>query len=419
VSSKQGKGRATSVAFLETLWLAVDALRAHKLRSFLTLLGVILAVFTLVLVISTVEGMNGYVAEKVANLGAGVFAVDRLGVITSFEEFIKARKRPPIKLEHYELLRDNMTLARRVAGVAFTRQDVRYGNDLIEDVRIVGASPDYAEMRSFTVGYGRYMNETDDEHRSPVCFVGPDLVTKFFPTVDPLGKSIRVGSQVYEIIGVGKPIGSVLGQSQDNYVQLPLGTFLKSYFRPDDSLLVFVQARNAELIDAAQDEARMIMRARRHLQYNDPDNFAFVGSSTITGLWEEISGNIFRIAVGLTSVFMVVGGIVIMNIMLASVTERTREIGIRKSLGARRRHIVMQFLVESSIMAATGGAVGIFVAAGLGMLVTATSGFPIVTPLWAVLLALTMSTSVGLFFGIYPAVRASRLDPIEALRAEV
>lgn len=419
MSSIRDSSRATSVAFQETLWLAVDALRAHKLRSFLTLLGVILAVFTLVLVISTVEGMNTYVAEKIANLGAGVFAVDRFGVITSFEEFIKARKRPPIKLEHYELLRDNMTLARRVAGVAFTRQDVRYGNDLIEEVRVVGASPDYAEMRNFTVGYGRYMNETDDEHRSPVCFIGPDLVAKFFPTVDPLGKSIRVGSQVYEIIGVGKPLGSVLGQSQDSYVQIPLGTFLKSYFRPDDSLLVFVQARDAELIEAAQDEARMIMRARRHLQYNDPDNFAFVGSSTITGLWEEISGNIFRIAVGLTSVFMVVGGIVIMNIMLASVTERTREIGIRKSLGARRRHIVMQFLVESAIMAATGGAAGIVLAAGLGMLVTATTSFPIVTPLWAVLVALTLSTTVGLFFGIYPAVRASRLDPIEALRAEV
>ncbi len=419
MSSLRVKGSAATVAFKETLWLALDALRAHKLRSFLTLLGVILAVFTLVLVISTVEGMNGYVAEKVANLGAGVFAVDRFGVITSYEEYLKARKRPPIKLEHYELLRDNMTLAKRVAGVSFTRQDVRYGNDLIEEVRVIGASPEYAEMRNFTVGYGRYMNDIDDEHRSPVCFIGPDLVAKFFPTVDPLGKSIRVGSQVYEIIGVGKPVGSVLGQSQDNYVQIPLGTFLKSYNRPDDSMLVFIQARDAELIDAAQDEARMIMRGRRHLQYNDSDNFAFVGSSTITGLWEEISGNIFRIAVGLTSVFMVVGGIVIMNIMLASVTERTREIGIRKSLGARRRHIVMQFLVESAIMAAAGGAVGIFLAAGIGMLVTAVFSFPIVTPMWAVLTALTLSTTVGLFFGIYPAVRAARLDPIEALRQEV
>jgi putative ABC transport system permease protein len=224
---------------------------------------------------------------------------------------------------------------------------------------------------------------------------------------------------VYEIIGVGQPRGSVLGQSQDNYVHIPLGTFRKSFFRGNDSVRIFVQAKNPEVMNAARDEARMILRARRHLTYNDADNFSIVGSETFTSLWEDLSGNIFRIAVGLTSVFMVVGGIVIMNIMLASVTERTREIGIRKSLGARRRHIVMQFLVESALMAAAGGLVGIVLAAGLGMLVTAVTSFPIVTPLWAVLVSLTMSTSVGLFFGIYPAVRAARLDPIEALRQEV
>jgi putative ABC transport system permease protein len=419
VSSFQEKGRATRVAFQETLWLALDALRAHKLRSFLTLLGVILAVFTLVLVISTVEGMNNYVAEKIANLGANVFGVDRFGVITSFEEFLKARKRPPLRIDDFEALRDNMTLADSVAAQVFTRLDVRYGNEVVEEVGITGSTAAYAPMRDFTATQGRYISESDDEHRSPVCFIGPDLVTRLFPNVDPMGKTLRVGPQVYEIIGVGKVKGSVLGNSLDNYVHIPLGTFRKTYFRGDDSVRIFVQAKNPELISAAQDEARMIIRGRRHLRYNDADNFAIVGSETFTNLWEELSGNIFRIAVGLTSVFMVVGGIVIMNIMLASVTERTREIGIRKSLGARRRHIVMQFLVESAIMAAVGGAVGILVAAGLGMLVTATTGFPIVTPLWAVLVALTLSTSVGLFFGIYPAVRASRLDPIEALRAEV
>ena len=418
MSSIQTKARATSVAFQETLWLALDALRAHKLRSFLTLLGVILAVFTLVLVISTVEGMNGYVAEKIANLGANVFGIDRFGVITSYEEFLKARKRPPLRFDAYEALRENMTLSDSVAALAYRRFDVRYGNEVAEEVLITGSTAAYAQMRNLGAAQGRFISESDDEHRSPVCFIGPDLVTRFFPNTDPMGKAVRVGPQVYEIIGVGKPQGSVLGQSQDNYVFIPLGTFMKTYFRGDDSVRIFVQAKNPELMDAAKDEARMIIRSRRHLGYNDADNFAIVGSETFTSLWEDLSGNIFRIAVGLTSVFMVVGGIVIMNIMLASVTERTREIGIRKSLGARRRHIVMQFLVESAIMAAVGGAVGIFVAAGLGMLVTATTGFPIITPLWAVLVALTLSTSVGLFFGIYPAVRASRLDPIEALRAE-
>jgi putative ABC transport system permease protein len=412
------ESRATSVAFKETLVLALDALRAHKLRSFLTLLGVILAVFTLTLVISTVEGMNGYVAEKIANLGAGVFGIDRFGVITSFEEWVKAQKRPPLRYEEFEGLRDTMTMADGVAAVAFRREDVRYGNEVAEEVTIIGVTPEFAPMRNFIAANGRYVSESDDEHRSPVCFIGPDLVTRFFPNSDPLGKALRVGPQVYEIIGVGKPLGSVLGQSQDNYVHIPLGAFRKSFFRGNDSVRIFVQAKNPELMEAARDEARMILRARRHLTYNDADNFAIVGSETFTSLWEDLSGNIFRIAVGLTSVFMVVGGIVIMNIMLASVTERTREIGIRKSLGARRRHIVMQFLVESGIMAAAGGLVGILIAAAVGMLVTAVFSFPMALPLWAVLVSLTLSTSVGLFFGIYPAVRASRLDPIEALRQE-
>ncbi|MCL4522562.1 MAG: ABC transporter permease, partial [Acidobacteria bacterium] len=327
MSSLHGTGRATRVAFQETLWLALDALRVHKLRSFLTLLGVILAVFTLVLVISTVNGMDTYVAEKIANLGAGVFGIDRFGVITSFEEFLKAQKRPPLRNEDFEYLRENMTLAdavvaaraqngagfvprgihnlrvfslaRRcvenmtladaVGAVAFRRLDVRYGNEVAEDILITGATAAIAQMRNLSATQGRYISESDDEHRSPVCFIGPDLVARFFPNTDPMGKTVRVGSQVYEIIGVGKVQGSVLGQSQDNYVHIPLGTFRKVYFRGNDSVRIFVQAKNTEIMDAARDEARSILRARRHLGYNDPDNFAIVGSETFTDLWEELS----------------------------------------------------------------------------------------------------------------------------------
>jgi putative ABC transport system permease protein len=214
-------------------------------------------------------------------------------------------------------------------------------------------------------------------------------------------------------------MGSVFGQSRDNFVFIPLGTYLKTWFRGGDSIFMLVQASHPELMDEAGDEVRALLRARRHVPYNDPDNFGIILPTSITNLWESLTGNIFAVAVGLTSVFLVVGGIVIMNIMLASVTERTREIGIRKSLGARRRHIVMQFLVESATMAAVGGLTGILLAAGLSSLVTATTSFPIVTPMRAVVISLALATSVGLFFGIYPAVRASRLDPIEALRFEV
>jgi putative ABC transport system permease protein len=411
---KWGEG----VAFRETLWLALDTLRTHKLRSFLTLLGVILAVFTLVAVMSVIEGLNRYIGEKIANLGSNAFVVTRFGIITNLDEFMKAQKRPPLRYEDYVALRDNMETAERVAAVLSRGADVRYGNELLEDVGVAGITPNYLDIYSIGLAQGRFLDEVDDEHRSPVCFLGTDVADRFFASVDPVGKSVRVGPQVYQVVGVAKPRGTVFGISRDNYVLIPLGTYMKTWYGPTESLVFLVQARNPELIDTAQDEVRMILRGRRHLRYNDPDNFGIIASSTITGLFERLTGKVFMIAVGLTSVFLVVGGIVIMNIMLASVVERTHEIGIRKSVGAKRRHIVMQFLIESAVLAALGGFFGVVLAMGVSALVSATTPLPIVTPLRAVIIALTLSTSVGLFFGIYPAVRASRLDPIEALRVE-
>lgn len=409
----------SSVAFRETVWLALDTLRAHKLRSFLTLLGVILAVLTLVLVMSVVEGLNRFVAERIANFGSNVFIVNQMGIITSFEEFIKARKRPPIQMDDYEYLKEHLALVNQVGAADDARTDVRYGNDIVENVLLLGVTSNYAELRGISAVSGRYISPSDDQHRSPICFIGADIAKRFFPSTDPMGKSLRLGQHTCEVVGVAKAQGSVFGQSQDNFVHIPMGTYIKSWCRSGCSIMVMVQARSTELMEASQDEVKAMMRAKRHLRYNDSDNFGMIAPSSIMSLWEQISGNIFAIAVGLTSIFMVVGGIVIMNIMLASVVERTREIGIRKSLGARRRHIVMQFLVESAVLAAVGGAIGVAGATALGAVVTMTTPMPIVTPLRAVVLALLLSTSVGLFFGIFPAVRASRLDPIEALRFEV
>jgi len=410
--------KAASVALGETLRLALDTLRAHKLRSFLTLLGVILAVMTLVGVMSVVAGLNLYVSDKVANLGASVFVIDRIGINTSWEGWIKAQRRPVIRLEEYDALVEGMQQAQRVAAVEGGISDIRFGNDLIEDVNIVGVTPNYPEVRSYSVAEGRFFNETDDRHRVPICFLGADVARRFFSARDPIGKSIRVGSETYEVVGVAKAIGSVLGQSQDKFLLIPLGTYRKTRHSPNGSLTLFVQARHAEMLEAAEDEARLLLRARRHLPWNAPDNFGIVGSKSITGLWEQLTGNIFQLAVWLTSVFLVVGGIVIMNIMLASVTERTREIGIRRSLGARRRHIVMQFLAESAVLATLGGLIGVLAALGIGAVVRGALSFPFTTHWNAILTALALSTGVGLFFGIYPAVRAARLDPIEALRAE-
>jgi putative ABC transport system permease protein len=409
---------ANLVAFSETFKLAIDALRAHKLRSFLTLLGVILAVLTLVAVMSVVAGLNLYVASRVANLGANTYVVDRFGILTSRDEWIKAQRRPLVTLDEFEFLHDNMKTADRVAATGWVTKDLRYGNQLLENTNVMGATADYAELRNIGLRSGRYITEADDLHHSPICFIGNDVVKKFFPTVDPIGKSIRAGSHSYEVVGVAETIGSAFGQSQDNFILIPLVTYYKEWHTQQDWLAIFIQSQDTEMMSASQDEARMLMRAYRHLDYNAKDNFAILGSDSIMALWKQLTGNLFGVAVALTAVFLVVGGIVIMNIMLASVTERTREIGLRRSLGARRNHIILQFMTESAVLAAVGGVIGILLAWGVVSLGRAATSIPMKMPLSAVILSLSVSTGVGLFFGIYPAMRAAKLDPIEALRSD-
>jgi len=398
--------------------LAFDSLRAHKLRSFLTLLGVILAVWTLVGVMSFVAGMNFYVADKIANLGANVFIVDRFGIITSNDAWVKAQKRPLITMEDYERLRDNMKTARAVAALDDHNVEVRSGNQKLTGTDVMGVSPNYADVRSIGVAQGRFITQSDDDHHAEVVFIGSDVAAKFFQNVDPIGKAIRAETHEYQVIGVAAPIGSAFGQSQDNFMIMPIHTFEKELHRQRDWVGIFVQAPSAEMMEATQDEARMLMRAWRHLPYDAPDNFAILGSDSIMQLWHDLTGTLAGAAVGLVSVFMVVGGIVIMNIMLASVTERTREIGIRRSLGARKKHILLQFVTESGTLAAVGGVIGVLAAYGTVLLMRALTFIPVEMQTSAVIISLIISTLVGLFFGIFPAMRAAKLDPIEALRAD-
>jgi putative ABC transport system permease protein len=412
------KVRRAGVTLLETLRLALDALRAHKLRSFLTLLGVILAVTTLVAVMSVVAGLNFYVADRIANLGANVFIIDRFGIITSMDEFRKAQKRPLIVLEDFQRLRDSMKTAKAVSGEEDRNVQVRSGNVKMDNTDVMGVMPNFADVRSINISEGRFITEADEMHRAEVCFIGSDLAKKFFPNVDPIGKTIRAETHEYQVIGVAEEIGSAFGQSQDNFLIMPLGTYMKEWHRQIDWVTIFVQAPTGEMMQTTEDEARMLMRAWRHLPYEAPDNFAIMGSDSIMKLWHDLTGTLANLAVGLVSVFLVVGGIVIMNIMLASVTERTREIGIRRSLGARKKHILLQFMTESAVLAATGGLLGIVLAYSLVTLGRTVTSIPMRTSMSAVIIAIALSTAVGLFFGIYPAMRAAKLDPIEALRAE-
>ena len=406
------------VALGETLAIAMDTLRAHKLRSYLTLLGIVLAVTTLVSVMSVVNGLNLYVTDRVANLGANAFVVDRFGIITNAQALAKAQRRPLLRVDDYQALASQLQLSQNVAAIEGTTVDVRAGNELFQDARLSGVTPNYIDVRSMDVAAGRFLTEGDELHRQPVCFIGAALASRFFPAADPLGRSIRAGTQTYLVVGVAAVIGSVFGISQDNFVMVPFSTYEQAWHAPNGSITMFVQARDTELLEAAEDEVRVVLRSRHHLAYSAPDDFGILGSASILSLWQKITGNVFALAVWLTAVFLVVGGIVIMNIMLASVTERTREIGIRRSLGARKKHILLQFMTESAVLATVGGILGVLLAYGVVSLGHATTSIPMEMPLGAVIVSLAVSTGVGLFFGIYPAMKAAKLDPIEALRAD-
>src|SRR6201997_2430402 len=369
--------RGGAVTMMETVRLALDALRAHKLRSFLTLLGVILAVTTLVTVMSFVSGMNFYVADRIANLGANAFIVDRFGIITSQDAWVKAQKRPLVTMDDYERMRDSMKTARAVAALDDHNIDVRSGNERLENTDVMGVSYNYAEVRNINVAQGRFITESDDDHRAQVVFIGADVADRLFSNVDPIGKFVRAETHEYQVIGVAERIGSAFGQSQEHFMIIPLHTFEKELHRQRDWVGIFVQAGSAEMMNACEDEARMLMRAWRHLPYNAEDNFAILGSDSIMKLWHDLTGTLAGVAVGLVSVFLVVGGIVIMNIMLASVTERTREIGIRRSLGARKKHILLQFMMESAVLASTGGIIGVLLAYALVGIVGATTSIPV------------------------------------------
>jgi putative ABC transport system permease protein len=402
----------------EPTLIALQTMRAHKLRSFLMLLGIILSVTTLILVVALISGMNEYFASRVANLGSNVFLIHKFPIISDSKELLKAmRRNRDISWDDYVALRDNLKLPKAVGVEVRRSANIRNERQNLEGVDLRGVTANIGDMDVEEVGTGRYITDSDNEHRDMVCMIGADVADKLFANTDPIGKILTVDGQEFEIVGVAKRIGNTFGQSQDNFVYIPIQAWLAIYGR-NTTLSVNVQARGPEWLARTQEEARMLMRARRHLQPNDDDNFGILGSDSLMGLWKNLTGTLASGMVGLVSIFLVIGGVVIMNVMLASVTERTREIGIRKSLGAKRRDILLQFLVESTVMALVGGAIGVFIAWMLATIVRATTPVPMSVPVSAVVLAIGISSAVGMFFGVYPARKAAKLDPIEALRYE-
>ncbi len=409
----------TSMAMGEAVRIATSSLWTHKLRSALTLLGVVIGVMSVIAVVSLVSGLNQYVAEKVLNLGADVFMINRSpSIITDVSQWEAAQKRKKFHLDDYEAVRDACRSCVAVGASLSRIGQVKYGTDYLSDSNVIGFTHEMTQINAREISEGRYIMQLDVARGAPVCLVGYDVVDKLLPGVDPIGKEIRVDTSACEIIGVGKKRGSVMGQSQDNWVILPITTYLRTYASGDDSVRLWVKAAGTPALDSTMDEVRLILRGRRHVAYSDPDDFAMETNASFLSIWGSITNTFFGVMIGIASIALIVGGIVIMNIMLVSVTERTREIGLRKSLGARQSDIRMQFLIESSTLAAVGGAGGVVLGILVAKIVSWTTSLPSSVQLWSVLMGLIVATSVGLFFGVYPATKASRLDPVVALRSE-
>jgi len=402
----------------EAFWIALDALRSHKLRSFLTLLGVVIATTTLIVVMSIVNGMNLYIADHIANLGTNTFVLHQFQWAQGFESFLNARRRnKPIRIEDYEYLRDGLRGYQQIGALAqlSPSPSARYKGHLIDEIQLSAVTPSFADIGREKIEQGRYINDSDYQHNARVCIIGQDLVEKLFPNVDPLDKEVQLAGLPFRVIGTTEKLGSTFGQSQDNFAMVPLSTFRNTWMnRPE--LMVFIKSPDGPHMAELQDEVRALMRARRHVPYREDDTFGVNASDTLMSAWKNLTGTIFAVTIGLVAVFMLVGGIVIMNIMLASVTERTHEIGIRKSLGARRRDILWQVVFESAVMATMGGIGGVLFAVVIARIINIF--FTADVPVAAVVVGVSLSTAVGLFFGIYPARKAARLEPIEALRTE-
>ncbi len=409
-----------AASFWEATRIALDSLRKSKLRSFLTLLGIILATTTLIAVTALIHGMNLYIAEKVSNMGSDGFRVVRMAWFGPFDpkKFLEMQRRnPQIRPDEFEFVKEKAALLKDVGMMAQRSARVSSHGDSVLGVDIEGVTDNIPAINNVQVESGRAVSYEEVRRHAAVAFIGNDIRERFFAGRDPLGKTVEIEGLPYEVVGTAKSLGSVFGNSQDNFVMIPIESYFKTY-GSHNGIRIIAKAKAQDKLAEAQDEVRVLLRSYRHLGPGQDDNFTIFASETIVNLWDRLTATISGMAVGIVSVFMIVGGIVIMNIMLAVVTERTHEIGIRKSLGARRRDILNQYLVESSVLSAVGGLAGVGIAWLVAVAVRSFTSVPMALPWSSVFIGVGLSATVGLFFGIYPAQRAAKLDPIEALRVE-
>ena len=409
--------------FTETIKLAFAAIWAHKLRSFLTLLGMIIGVTAFMVVLSLLQGFNSYVDEKIAGIGSNAFTIRRF----SFDDFKDTdtiaeaqRRNKELSFDEMEFIRDRAQLIDKIGAKALpNRSEVKRNGETMLDVRIDGVEPIIGEIDKVDVAEGRFFSEAENDNSMRVAFIGADVATKLFPFGGAVGGEINIRGIPYRVIGIQTAKGTVFGQPQDVFVQLPIKTYGANFGGLTRSRGLYFEAtsKSDKVFADAVEEARTLLRIKRELTFGEKDNFGILTPDAIAGLRDSILGPIFTVILAVPTIALLVGAIVIMNIMLVAVTERTKEIGIRKSLGARQADILKQFLMESATLSAIGGFIGLILAVLIGFVVSA---FVIQTriPWWSAVLAIGVSALVGITAGLYPAWKAARLDPIEALRAD-
>jgi putative ABC transport system permease protein len=409
--------------FAETLKLALAAIWAHKLRSFLTLLGMIIGVAAFMVVFSVLQGFNAYIDEKIAGIGSNTFTVQRF----NFEDFKDTdtiaeaqRRNKELTLEDLEFIRSRMQVIDKIGAKAGgNRRIARAGGISMEDVTVDGAEPVIGDIEKIDVAKGRYFTQTENTNGMRVAFIGTDVENKLFPQGDSIGQEINISGIPYRVIGVRVAKGTVFGRPMDAFIQLPLKTFGSNFggFRGSRYLYFIGSVSSDKQFDASVDEAKALMRLRRKLETGEKDTFGIVTPDAISGLRDSIFGTTFIVILFVPTIALIVGAIVIMNIMLVAVTERTKEIGIRKSLGAREADILKQFLYEAATLSAIGGLIGLIIAEMIGMIISYYL-IQTVIPWYAAVIAIGVSAGVGVAAGLFPAWKAARLDPIEALRAD-
>jgi len=413
------------VPFREAVAIAVSSLRANKLRSFLTVLGILIGVSSVIAVVAITEGLDRYISDRVLELGSRSFSVQKMpDVITSREMWLEMQKRKNLELPDAEAVRRACTHCAEVGAMVGTGGSAKWRRTTQKNVRIMGVTENFSRIGTIRdLLAGRHLIQGDVDQARALAVIGTDLVEAFFGLMDPLGREIDLDGHPVKVVGVAEKKGSVFGESQDNFAWIPITTFRK-YYGARRSVTIQAEAASMAVFEEAQDQARVSMRVRRHLDYADPDDFSIETGQSVMDLWQSATRGIYVVTIVVTAISLLVGGIVVMNIMLVSVTERIREIGVRKALGARRRDILRQFLVESVILSVFGGALGILGASAFSVVLAAVLGgimsadFSAPVRLWAVVVAVLVSTVVGLVAGIYPASRAAALDPVVALRNE-